>query len=64
MNVSRRKLAGMLAAAVPIAVSAQTPAPTEDADLKSARDQMRNQAQQLAKVKLPMATEPPFHFKA
>jgi hypothetical protein len=35
-----------------------------DADLEAARELMRTNAQQIAKVKLPMATEPAFHFKA
>jgi hypothetical protein len=39
-------------------------APADNEDLKSAQDQMRTNAQQIAKVKLPMATEPAFHFKA
>jgi hypothetical protein len=39
-------------------------APVTDEDLKSAQDQMRANAEQIAKVKLPMATEPAFHFKA
>jgi hypothetical protein len=65
MDVTRRKLAQMLAAGVPIAAAtAQTPAPAEaDDDLKIQRDQMRNNAQQLAKVALPMATEPAVHFR-
>jgi hypothetical protein len=42
---------------------AQTTSPG-NADLESAREAMRTNAQQIAKVKLPMATEPAFHFKA
>lgn len=67
MDVTRRKLAQMLAAGVPIAAAApaQTPDPAEaDDDLKIQREQMRNNAQQLAKVALPMATEPAVHFRA
>jgi hypothetical protein len=44
-------------------VAAQTPS-AEDEDLKAAREQARNNAQQIAKVVLPMATEPAFRFKA
>jgi hypothetical protein len=51
------------AAVVQQAGAAQAPAPA-DADLQSARDQMRANAERIAKVKLPMATEPAFHFKA
>jgi hypothetical protein len=43
--------------------TAQTAAPA-NADLESARDLLRANLQQIGKVKLPMATEPAFHFKA
>jgi hypothetical protein len=63
MKVTRRSLAQMLAvAAVPRTASSQEPPVNED--LNSAREQMRTNIQQIAKVKLPMATEPAFHFKA
>ena len=54
----------MLAVAVvtPHAVDAQTPA--TDPDLQSALDQLKTNAEAIAKVKLPMATEPACHFKA
>ena len=52
----------MLAAAAAVHGAAQTP--SEDEDLKAAREQARNNAQQIAKVALPMATEPAFRFKA
>jgi hypothetical protein len=64
MAVTRRSLAKLLAgAAVTQAAEAQTAAPA-NADLQTAREQMRANAEQIAKVKLPMATEPAFHFKA
>ena len=50
-----------VAAAAPQAGVAQTPA---DADLESAREVMKTNTAQIAKVKLPIATEPAFHFKA
>jgi hypothetical protein len=63
MKVTRRSLAQMLAiAAVPQTGSSQEPPVNED--LNSAREQMRTNIQQIAKVKLPMATEPALHFKA
>ena len=63
MAVTRRSLARMLAgAAVARKTVAQTAAPG-DADLEAARELMRANAQQIAQVKLPMATEPAFHFK-
>ncbi|HVP00693.1 MAG TPA: hypothetical protein VMT15_21630 [Bryobacteraceae bacterium] len=65
MALTRRSLAKALAAAAVVRPSApaQSAAQT-DADLQSARDQLRSNIQQIAKVKLPMATEPAFHFKA
>ena len=50
-----------VAAAAPQAGVAQAPA---NADLESARELMKTNLEQIAKVKLPMATEPAFHFKA
>jgi hypothetical protein len=63
MNVTRRTLAKIVAAA---AVPAAAAAPQSDADeeTRSAHDALRNAAEQIAKVNVPMATEPPFHFKA
>jgi hypothetical protein len=73
MNVTRRNLARMLAAttAIPAVVipvvadpaAAQAPAESDE-ETRSAHDLMRSNAQALAKVKLPMATEPAAHFKA
>lgn len=66
MDVSRRKAAQTLAAlaAIQFDAVAQTPAADSDADLKAARDQLRANAEQIAKVPLPMATEPAFRFRA
>ena len=64
MKVTRRTLARMLAATAAVnGAAAQTPS-TEDEDLKAAHEQLQTNAQQLAKVPLPMATEPAFRFKA
>jgi hypothetical protein len=68
MNVTRRNMARMLAAttAIPAVVTradAQTPAGSDE-ETRSAHDLMQTNAQALAKVKLPMATEPAAHFKA
>jgi hypothetical protein len=68
MNVTRRNMARMLAAttaipAVVISADAQAPADSDE-ETRSAHDLMRTNAQALAKVKLPMATEPAVHFKA
>jgi hypothetical protein len=66
MAVTRRSLAKMIAAAAvaPRVGVSQTDQPAPNADLESARGQMRTNFQQITKVKLPMATEPAFHFKA
>jgi len=52
----------LAAAAVAQAATAQTPPP--DAELETARAQLKTSARQIAQVKLPVATEPAFHFKA
>ena len=69
MQVTRRSIPRILAArmlavaaAVPQAAPSQTLPP--DAELEAAREPLKTSAQQIAKVKLPMATEPAFHFKA
>lgn len=36
----------------------------DDPDLEAARQQARNNAQLISRVKLPMTTEPAVHFKA
>jgi hypothetical protein len=65
MPVTRRSLARILAAAAvaPRDGAAQTPA-ASNPDLDSARELLRTNLQQIAKVKLPMAIEPACHFKA
>ena len=50
--------------APPAARMSASPQAVADEESRSAREQMRNNAQQLAKVKVPMAVEPAFHFKA
>jgi hypothetical protein len=65
MKVSRRKL--LLAAASTAAVQAPAQAPptaSPDAELVAARSQQRVRAQIIARVPLPMTTEPAFLFKA
>jgi len=64
-QISRRKLAVVLAAP---ALVAQTPTASQPQDpgqeLAAAREQNRQNAEQLAKFPLPMATEPATHFRA
>jgi hypothetical protein len=67
LKVTRRKLGALLATASASAqiTTAQSPARAEgDADLETARQQARNNAQLIGRVKLPMTTEPAFRFKA
>ena len=45
------------------AALAQTPAAPED-ELKAARDRIKAYGETLAKVEIPMSTEPAFQFKA
>jgi hypothetical protein len=63
VKLTRRKLALTLATAA--AVPAQTPpqlAPADEMTVK--RDLLRANAQAVQNVKVPMATEPAFRFKA
>lgn len=66
-KLTRRRIGALLAtagAATQIA-PAQAPARAEgDPDLEAARQQARSNAQLIGQVKLPMTTEPAFHFKA
>ena len=65
MDVTRRSLAKLLAVAAAAPQAGVSQAPSQgDADLDSAREQLRTNLAQIAKVKLPMATEPACHFKA
>lgn len=58
-RVTRRQLAALLA--LPAALSGQDV--KADDELKGARDQLQQAADALAKVEVPMATEPAVHFK-
>lgn len=60
-KLTRRELAGALAGTA--LLQAQAPAPAED-ETAAARTQIQNNAGQLDKVALPMATEPAFRFEA
>jgi len=70
MKVSRRELARVIgaAAALPAISAISTEAQAQPAgsgeETQSAHELMRANAEAIAKVKLPMAVEPPFHFKA
>jgi len=63
MAITRREVTGILAACVSVPAVA---APQEDSseETRSAHEALRNNALQLDRVPLPMATEPDFQFKA
>jgi hypothetical protein len=61
MKITRRTLAAAVLAA-PVAAPSAPAAPEEE--LKAARETVRRNSEALAKVKLPVATEPAFQFKA
>jgi hypothetical protein len=67
-RITRRQLAGAMVAT---AAAAQTPPstpstapPAPPGDLEAAREQNQRNAEALAKVDLPAAAEPAFHFTA
>ena len=69
MKVNRRKTLGILAAVAAGARTGASQAPPprpadDDAALRSAREEFQNDAQRIAAVKLPQATEPAFQFRA
>lgn len=67
MKLTRRKLATAILSSAAGAVLAQTqPAavPTSDEDLKAARDRIKANGETLAKLAVPMDTEPALQFKA
>ena len=59
MQITRRELAAAVLAAAP--TSAQT---SPDDLVKTARDRLKANADALATIEVPMATEPAFQFKA
>ena len=63
IQLTRRELAAMLAASTAAHATAQPPAAPAD-ELETARQHNRESAEALAKVSLPMETEPAFHFSA
>jgi hypothetical protein len=65
-GITRRNLAAALASAASItAVRAQAPSTSQPEDLNAAaQEQIRKYREALAKVDLPMSTEPAFLFKA
>ncbi len=65
MKLTRRQLAASLAAsAAAMAQTQSAPLAGDDEERKAARESLRAAAAELAKVEIPMATEPAFQFKA
>jgi len=63
MDVSRRQLAAVLAGVTVVQARAQAQVPA-DKEVDDARARQRIAAQTIARVPLPMSTEPAFQFKA
>jgi len=66
-RMTRRQLAGAILTTTATAAAAQAPpsAPsTPAAELQAAREQNTRTAETLAKVQVPIETEPAFHFTA
>jgi hypothetical protein len=65
-KLTRRELAAVIStSAVLLAQTAAPPLPSNaEEELKAARDTLRQNSEQLAKVELPMSTEPAVHFRA
>jgi len=66
LKMTRRDLAAVLGSAASVAmVRAQNPPASQPEDLNAAaKDQLRKDREAMAKVDLPMPTEPAFQFKA
>jgi hypothetical protein len=62
-RISRRGWLAGVSAAPLLAQAPGAAKPTKDEDLNTAREGVRNNREQLAKFKVPLATEPAFQFK-
>ncbi len=64
-KLTRRQLATALSASTLLLAQPQSPLPSSpEEELKAVKDALEQNLQQLAKVDLPMSTEPAVHFKA
>jgi hypothetical protein len=63
MRLTRRELAAALVTGAAAAQTQSSPAGTPRDELQAARERNRNNVDALAKVPLPMSTEPAFQFK-
>ena len=64
MKITRREWVGVLAAGAAGAAGFQEKAETPEELKKAAGEQLRRDAAALAKIRIPMATEPAMVFKA
>jgi hypothetical protein len=64
MDISRRQLAAVVLASTAAAQAPPAPKPEPEGDVDAARLRQRAAAQIIARVPLPMTTEPAFLFKA
>ena len=65
MKLTRRQLAASLAASAAAMAQTQPAAfAAEDEEMKAVRDRLKAAAAELAKVEIPVSTEPAFQFKA
>jgi hypothetical protein len=67
MRLSRRQLASTILIAAATPALAQTPSPlpaNPEEELKAARDRLRANSETLAKLAVPIETEPALQFKA
>jgi hypothetical protein len=63
MKLTRRELAAAVFTATAMAQTEQRPANPVD-ELQAARDRIKANSETLAKMQVPMASEPAFQFKA
>ena len=63
-RLTRRKLFTAAVAVAAVTTPAQAQTASKDDDLKNAHESIANNSAQLAKVELPISTEPAFIFKA
>jgi hypothetical protein len=64
MDISRRQLAAVVLASTAAAQAPPAPKPEPEGDVDAARLRQRAAAQIIARVALPMTTEPAFLFRA
>lgn len=64
MDISRRQLAGVILASAAVRPSAAQTPPRPQDELEAAKARERSRSQIIARVPLPMPTEPAFSFKA